>query len=148
MKSARHLLVLCGFLVTVIALNIATTSLGEDSSRLTIVNRTGAYLHVVVEGALYAYVAPGRILTHSTSPRQRFYVEAFYSPAQGRTAAVIDSTFTLPYSPGSTYLIGDNCTCEDPNSSAACTNDQGVVQNPAQGGSATWEITEDLFTSR
>ena len=145
MKSKRNMLVFCMFLVTVINLNITTTSLGDESSRLTVINKTGAYLHVFIEGAAYPYVAPDRSVTHSASARETFFVEVFYSPGQSGTAAIIDSTFTLAYTPSSTYTTADNCSCEDPNSSISCSEDEGLVTKPAQGSSASWEITADLF---
>jgi hypothetical protein len=144
-KTAKNLLVTGSVVAALILLNIVTTSLGDESSRLTVINRTGAYLHVYIEGVMYAYVAPERSVTHSASARETFYVEAFYSPGQNISYEVIDSTFTLPYTPASTYTTGDNCSCEDPNSSVSCSEDEGVVTNPAQGGSASWEITPDLF---
>jgi hypothetical protein len=145
MRSTKNVLVFCLFLVTSIVLNITTTSLGDESSRLTVLNKTGDYLHIYIEGTTYPYVAPGRSVTHSASAQETFYVEAFYSPGQGQTSAFIESTFTLPYTPAISYTTGDNCSCEDPNSSVSCTDDEGVVNNPAQGGSDHWEITEDLF---
>jgi hypothetical protein len=145
MKSRRNLLAFGVFLTAAIILNITTTSLGDESSRLTVLNKTGAYLHVYVEGTVYPYVAPDRSVTHTASARETFYVEVFYSPGQGRTRTIVDSTFTLPYTPATSYTTGDNCSCEDPNSSVSCTDDEGVVNNPAQGGAAHWEITEDLF---
>ncbi len=148
MKSTKNLLAFCMFLVTLILLNITTTSLGDESSRLTVSNKTGAYLHVFIEGAAYPYVAPDRSVTHSASARETFHVEAFYSPGQDRTGNIIDSTFTLPYTPSSSYATGDNCSCEDPNSSVSCSEDAGVVTNPAQGGSDSWQITEDLFEDK
>ena len=145
MKTAKNSLVTVLLVVALILLNIVTTSLGDESSRLTVVNRTGAYLHVYIEGVVYAYVAPDRSVTHSASARETFHVEAFYSPGQNISDEIIDSTFSLPYTPSKTYATGDNCSCEDPNSSVSCSEDEGVVTNPAQGGSASWEITPDLF---
>jgi hypothetical protein len=135
------------FLVALVVLNVITTTLGDASSRLTVANKTGAYLHVYIEGTAYPYIAPDRSVTHSASPRETFFVEVFYSPGQGKTSDMIDSTFTLPYTPEATYATGDACCCEDPNSSLYCSQDQGVVTNPAQGGSASWQVTEDLFES-
>lgn len=145
MKSAANLLAICGFLAALILLNITTTTLGDESSRLTVVNKTGAYLHIYIEGIAYPYVAPDRSVTHAATARETFYVEAFYSPGQNISDNIIDSTFTLPYTPATTYRTGDSCSCEDPNSSASCSEDEGVVTNPAQGGSASWQITRDLF---
>lgn len=146
MKSSRNWLVFIAFLVTAVVLNITTTSFGDSASRLTIINKTGVYLHVYIEGTVYPYVAPDRSVTHSASARETFYVEAFYSPGQGKTSAIVDSMFALPYTPASTYSTGGGeCSCEDPNSSWSCSDDEGVVNNPAQGGSAHWEITADMF---
>jgi hypothetical protein len=145
MKPACRLLVPALFLVAVIVLNVTTVSIGDETSRLTVINKTGAYLHVFIEGTAYPYVAPNRSVTHSASARETFYAEAFYSPGQNRPFDTVDSTFTLPYTPAATYATGDECSCEDPNSSVSCSEDEGVVTSPAQGGSDTWEITGDLF---
>ena len=145
MKSPKNLLLLGLFFVAAVILNITTTSFGQSSSRMTILNKTGSYLHVYIEGTVYPYVAPERSVTHSASARETFYIEVFYSPGQGQTSTMIDTTFTLPYTPATTYTTGDNCSCEDPNSSWSCSEDEGVVTNPAQGGSAHWEVTPDLF---
>jgi hypothetical protein len=145
LRSTKNILTAGLVVAGLILLNIVTTSLGDESSRLTIVNKTGAYIHIYIEGTTYPYVAPDRSVTHSASARETFYVETFYSPGQNISANIVDSTFTLPYTPAQTYTTGDNCSCEDPNSSVSCTDDEGVVTNPAQGGSANWEITRDLF---
>jgi hypothetical protein len=92
-------------------------------------------------------VAPDRNLTHVASAREKFYVEAFYSPGQNKSSVIIDSTITLPYTPAESYTYGDHCSCEDPNSSTSCSETEGVVNNPAQGGSAIWEITPSDFLS-
>lgn len=143
--TARAWLGICGFLLAAFVLNVTTTSLGDEFSRLTVVNKTGAYLHIYIENAAHPYVAPDRRIVHTVSIRETVFVEAFYSPGQGRTAAIIDTTFTIPFTPGSAYVTGDHCSCEDPNSSVSCSDDAGVVTNPAQGGSAFWEITQDDF---
>lgn len=147
MKRKRDLLIPCSFLFAVVALNVTTVSLGDESSRLTVVNKTGAYIHLYIEGAAYPYVAPDRRVTHSATLRETFSVEAFYSPGQGTTDAIIDSTFTIPFTPAASYVTGDHCSCEDPYSSVSCSDDAGVVTNPAQGGSATWEITAADFVA-
>jgi hypothetical protein len=144
MKSRRNLLAPGVFLAAVVVLNI-TTTFGDESSRLTVLNKTGAYIHLYIEGAVYPYVAPDRSVTHTASARETFYVEVFYSPGQGASRAIVDSTFTLPYAPPTTYTTGYDCSCEDPNSSVSCSEDEGVYNSPAQGGSAHWEVTPDLF---
>jgi hypothetical protein len=147
MKSPKNLLTFSIFLITIIILNVITFSFSDESSRLTVINRTGAYLHIYIEGTLYPYVAPDRNLTHVASAREKFYVEAFYSPGQNKSSVIIDSTITLPYTPAESYTYGDHCSCEDPNSSTSCSETEGVVNNPAQGGSAIWEITPSDFLS-
>jgi hypothetical protein len=129
-----------------VVLNVITTTLGDGASRLTVMNKTGAYLHVSIEGSIYPYLAPDHSVTHSASARETFFVEVFYSPGQGRTTKIIDSTFTLPYTPGRSYTTGgDKCSCQDPSTNLSCTEDENVVTEPAEGGSASWEVTEGLF---
>lgn len=134
------------FLGILLLLNIVKVSLSDEKSRLTILNKTDSYLHIAIEGNLYPYTPSGQDVTHETEPKSELYVQVFYSPGQGKTNTVIDSTFEISYTPGSTQTYGDYCSCEDPNSSSACS-EAGEVTVPPQGGSARWEVTDEDFNN-
>lgn len=129
-------------------LNVITVILGDDQSRLTVMNKTDFYLHISIDGNIYPYVAPNHSVTYSTNAKPTIFCEIFYSPGQGKLFTILDSTFTLPYTPPSTTTYGDDysCQCSDPNSDYSCSeSNRDVVNVPAQGGNATWEISDSDF---
>ena len=120
-------------LIFLLLLNIVVISVGDDAkSNLTVVNKTEHYLHVVVDGAPYLYVSPDKSIRHTTKAKPTMFVEVFYSPGQGMSGSARD-TIDVYYRSAST-----DCVCND-NQSDEC------VYNPAEGGSARWEVTpQDL----
>ena len=135
-------------LVFLLLFNLFTLSLGDNQSRLNVVNKTPHRLHIVIEGTVHPYIAPNVTITHTTDPQATMYVEVFYSPAQNLTSTIIDSFISLPYSPPSSSTYGDSYSCECQDESHSCSeSNEGVVNVPAQGGSVTWEITDDLFNN-
>jgi hypothetical protein len=135
-------------MVFLLFFNLFTVSFGDNKSRLNVVNRTRYYLHIVVEGTVYPYVARNVTITHTTDPQESMYYEVFYSPGQNLSTEVIGNYVDIPYSPSSTTTSGDSysCDCQDDNFSCSESN-KSVVNVPAQGGSVTLEITEDLFNN-
>jgi len=128
-------------------LNIVNVVLSDDRSRLTIVNKTSSYLHILIDEKLYPYVPPNKNVNYQTEPKPEFYVQIFYSPGQRKTTLTIDSLFVVSYTPGSTTAYGDECSCEDYNSDYSCSRTDRVVENPPEGGSARWEVTDADFNN-
>lgn len=146
MRATKNIFEISFLLVILLILNFVTVSLSDEKTRLTIGNKTESYLHMSIDGSLFTYVAPNQYVDYETEPKPELFVQVFYSPGQGKTSAIIDSTFVLPYTPASTTAYGDECSCQDPNTEQSCSYTDKVVENPPQGGSARWEITDDDFS--
>lgn len=147
MKAKKKVLTFFVVLALYLILNSITTTVVAEKSSLTVINKTGHFLHVFIDGEIYPYVNPYYSLTHVTSARELVHTRVFYSPGQGKTSRVIDSTFTLPYTPPQQYTTNDgyDCSCSDPNYSHSCSSPTETVDVPAQGGNVIWEVTEDDF---
>jgi hypothetical protein len=104
---------------------------GEDSSSLTVINRTPLFLHVIIDGKPYLYISPERGVTHESDAKPAFSVTVFYSPGQATTGR-INRVIQVPYSSGDwgcTYgSRGCDCTTTGP-----------------EAGSAIWEINIDTM---
>ena len=134
--------------VLLLLLNVITVLMGDDQSRLTVINKTEYYIHIVIDGNVFPYVGPNVSITQTSSPTSTMRAEVFYSPGQGKTSQIIDSTFSLPYTPASTRTYGDSYSCDCQDETFSCSeSSSGVVNVPAQGGSAQWEITNDTFSN-
>lgn len=145
MNAKKNVTGIFFFLITLFVLNVVNISLSQEKSSLTIGNKTESYLHISIDGNLYTYVAPSQYVNYETEPKPELFVQVSYSPGQGKTSSIIDSTFTIPFTPGSVTAYGDECSCQDPHSESSCSYTDRVVENPPQGGNARWDITDDYF---
>jgi hypothetical protein len=126
-KSGRLKILL--FVLILVPMAISSSN---NKSSLTVVNRTDLYLHLIVDGHSYLYLAPDREFNYESEPKGEYYVRAFYSPGQ-RSNAVISRTIAVPYYSGSTgcgYSSQGGITCS---------------ATPEHGGSALWEVTPDTM---
>jgi hypothetical protein len=128
----RRLSVRYSMLAAILLLMSITISFGdEDTGSLTVINQTEKFLHIIVDGDPYLYIAPGNRVTHEAEGEYEFSVTAFYSPGQG-IAARIDRELRVPYSRtgGCDYSLAGGCEC-----------------NPVESeyGSGTWKITADTM---
>ena len=122
----------CGLLLLLLLVNIVTVSLADENSNLTVVNKTTRYIHVIVDGEPYLYVAPERAVIHQAPATATMLVTAFYSPGQGLTGSLID-TIDVPY-----RAAREGCACDE--------GDWGeCYYTPAAGGAVRLEVRpEDL----
>jgi hypothetical protein len=125
-----HLKKIITVLIVLLAVNIVTTTLGGDKSKLTVFNRTDYYLHFIIDGTEYLFVPPERSITHEMDAKPSVVVKAFYAPGQGVKGMVSD-TVGIPFQ---SALTG--CSCED-NSLGECS------YTPPTGGSGTYDITTE-----
>lgn len=123
------------FCLCLLLINIATVLLGDEESRLTVVNKTEHYLHIFIDEQPYLYIAPDRSVTHSAGAKASMSVSVVYAPGQGIDGSRTE-TVTLPYRSASEY-----CDCSDEDAFGDC------VVTPSSGGSSRWEVTPaDLTT--
>ncbi len=123
------------FILFMFLLNIVTITLGDEPSRITVVNNTEYFLHVFVDATEYLYLESDQSLFHETEPKSQVNVKAFYAPGQGITGS-LDANVEIPYQ-GSTT----DCSCEEDQLFGDCTT------TPAVGGATTFEIDpEDLVS--
>ena len=135
MSVKIHLPKILLFLLFLLLLNIVTVTLGDEPSRITIVNKTEYFLHVFVDATEYLYLESGQSLFHETEPKSQVNVKAFYAPGQGITGS-LDVYVEIPYQ-GSTT----ECSCQEGQLFGDCTT------TPVMGGATTFEINpEDLVS--
>ena len=124
---------LFGILLLLFLANLVTVTMASEESTLTVANRTEHYLHIIIDGEAYLYVAPEYSVVHATPPKTTMLVSALYSPGQEIRGSVLD-TVSVPYR-GAQH----GCTC------TAETNRHECFYNPPTGGASRLEIyPEDL----
>ena len=126
-----HFLRIIYILIFLLFINVVTIMLGDDESKLTVVNSTAFYLHLFVDGTEYLYVAPTQSITHATDPKPDMIVTALYAPGQGLKGSITD-TVDVPY-----QSAFSGCSCEEGQSDCSYT--------PPAGGSTRWEVTPDMI---
>jgi len=107
-------------------------SYSDDTGHLFIVNETAHYLHLIVEGQPYLYVAPGREIVHEFEPQSQLFARVFYSPGQNMTGD-ITRTLEVPYAPSETgcaYSSSGGWDCST---------------TPSRSGDFPWKITPDTM---
>lgn len=105
-------------------------SSGGDVGRLTVVNDTEYYVHVIVDGDPFLYVPPGAGAVFEKEGYSRVVAKVFYSPGQGVSGSA-ERTFTVsPYDPASTGCEWNNMEC---------------TSTPPSGGPLSWEVTADTL---
>lgn len=126
----RRFYVLVAVLFFILPLNV--TYGDEDRATIQIINATEHYLHVIINGQSFLYIAPRNRVFHDSEETSKFDVRVLYAPGQGVTGNV-DRTLEAPYRPASTG-------CEE-TSSGGCE----CVTNPPDYGSVIWEVTADTL---
>jgi len=105
-------------------------STGGDVGRLTVVNDTEHYVHVIVDGDPFLYVPPGAGAVFEKEGYSRVVAKVFYSPGQDISGSA-ERTFTVsPYDPASTGCVWNNMEC---------------TSTPPSGGPLSWEVTADTL---
>ena len=126
-----------------IALRTATTllllalfvgvSTSSDVGRLTVINHTEHYVHVIVDGEPFLYVHPGAGAIFEKEGYARVVAKVFYSPGQGISGSA-ERTFTVaPYEPYSSGCDWHTLEC---------------TTTPASGGPLSWEVTADTLAAQ
>ena len=107
-------------------------STGGDVGRLTVVNDTEHYVHVIVDGSPFLYVPPGAGAIFEKEGYSRVVAKVFYSPGQGISGNA-ERTFTIsPYEPYSTGCEWHTLEC---------------TSTPASGGPLSWEVNADTLAA-
>jgi len=123
LRSATILLLLALFV---------DVSTGGDIGRLTVVNDTEHYVHVIVDGSPFLYVPPGAGAIFEKEGYARVVAKVFYSPGQGISGSA-ERTFTVaPYEPSSTGCEWHTMEC---------------TTTSASGGPLSWEVTADTLAA-
>lgn len=102
----------------------------KDTGQLEVINRTEHFLHLIIDGDPYLYVAPTQSIVHEAKHDYSFFVTAFYSPGQGVTAR-IERELTVPYTPSEWGCTSEGCQC---------------TPTEPEYGSGLWRINADTMT--
>ena len=133
MSTRLNLRVLIVLLAVLPLVNALTVALGAEKASVTVVNRTGRFIHVFVDGEQFLYVPSDRSIIHTGEPKSTVLVEAFYSPGQDVAGSLTD-TVSVPY-----RAAREACTCAEGQTWGDC------IYTPPAGGSARLEIfPEDM----
>ena len=122
-------------------------SYGSSGVSFTLVNRTQAFLHAVINNETIVYIPPGVAITRETSSAYDVAAEVTYSPGQGKTGkafrtfqAVVHVTQTGTHSDRqASDCSGSPNTCESVSTSTAQTT---TTIDPI-----TWVVTADTLSS-
>ncbi|NIM66539.1 MAG: hypothetical protein GTO51_11245 [Candidatus Latescibacteria bacterium] len=108
-----------------------TISADENLAKMTVVNNTSHYLHVLIGDESYLYISPDRSVTQESEGHTTFVVKVFYSPGQGVSGSAERSFDVAPYREESS-----GCT-HGANGGWECTT------SPASPGLEAWSIAPD-----
>jgi len=120
-------------LLLLLMFNLITLSIGDEESSITVVNKTLHYLHIMIGGTPFTYIAPDKAVTKTSKPVSEMQVYALYSPGQGIKGTVAIMA-PVPYQGAS-----QGCTCTD--------GDPECSYTPPVGGSARLEITPEMLAN-
>ena len=115
----------------IMLLSMTISFSGEDTSHLTVINRTPLFLHVIIDGKPFLYISPERGVTHESEAKPSFSVTVFYSPGQSITGR-INRVVQVPYSSGDWGCVYGSRGCD-------CTS------TGPEAGSVIWEINADTM---
>ena len=127
MKSAARMAAL--LLLLLVAVDI---SIGADIARLTVINETEHYVHIIVDGDPFLYVSPGSGATFEKEGYSTVVAKVFYAPGQGIEGSVERSFVIAPYEPESTGCDWVTFECET---------------TTASGGPRSWTVTADSLAA-
>jgi hypothetical protein len=107
-------------------------SAGGDVGRLTVINDTGYFIHVIVDGEPFLYVSPGAGAIFEKEGYSTVVAKAFYSPGQDISGEAVRSFSIAPYEPYSTGCDWSNLEC---------------TSTPESGGPLSWTVTPDTLAA-
>ncbi len=120
-----------GLVLLMVCAGISVT-FGSDRSSLTVYNKTGRFLHVIIQGKSFLYISPGASARYETEGAATVAVTAFYAPGQGVVGSASRSFRIYPWRPESTGCDWTTTTC---------------TTRPSSGGPALWEVAPDTLQS-
>ncbi len=129
LRSALSLIVIIAFLWPY------SFSVGATGATFTLVNRTGYYLHAVVNNKSSVYIAPGTVVTYDVSRFASIVAEVQYSPGQDVKGSAIRSFPIVVHSSSSSKTSND---CSNSNNCTSTTESSGTES----ADPVTWTVTE------
>ena len=109
---------------------IVNVTVGGDVGRLTVINATEHYVHVIVDGDPFLYVSPGAGAIFEKEGYSTVGASGCYSPGPGVSGSAQRVGVISPSEPTST-----GCDW----STRECTT------SPQTGGARSWEVTADTL---
>ncbi len=111
---------------------IVNVTVGGDVGRLTVINETEHYVHVIVDGDPFLYVPPGAGAIFEKEGYSTVVASVFYSPGQGVSGSAKREFVISPYEPSSTGCDWSTLEC---------------TTSPTTGGARSWEVTADTLVA-
>ncbi len=135
------------FLAILALLSPYGVSFGSTGASFTLVNRTGYFLHAVVNNESIVYIPPDVAITRETNAQYVVVVELTYSPGQDRTGKVIRTFQTVVHTAStSSHTASDSNTCSNSgNSCESTTSSTGTSSTTIDP--ITWVVTADSLSS-
>ncbi|MBI1805062.1 MAG: hypothetical protein HY033_08890 [Ignavibacteriae bacterium] len=78
-----------------------TVSFGDEGVSFTLINRTSHYLHAVINGKSFVYIAPGGVVAYQLDAYANVTADVSYSPGQdikGKTSKTFQAVVVDSYS--------------------------------------------------
>lgn len=126
-------------------------SFGDTGVSFTLVNRTGYFLHAVINNQTIVYIPPGTAITQETKSYYDVTAEVTYSPGQTRSGRALRTFQTVVHtvSTGS-YSSNASNDCSGTHHGNTCESATSV-----EGGSTTsttidpitWVVTADTLST-
>jgi hypothetical protein len=111
-------------------------SVGATGATFTLVNRTGYYLHAVVNNKSSVYIAPGSVVTYDVSRFASIAAEVRYSPGQDVKGSAIRS-FPIVVHSSSVSKTSNDCNKSE---NCSSTTESSGTQS---ADPVTWTVTEE-----
>ena len=111
---------------------VVDVTVGGDVGRLTVINGTDHYVHVIVDGEPFLYVSPGAGAIFEKEGYSTVIAKVFYSPGQGVSGHAERNFVISPYEPSSTGCDWTTLECST---------------SPSTGGARSWEVTADTLVA-
>ncbi len=111
---------------------VVGVTVGGDIGRLTVINETDHYVHVIVDSEPFLYVPPGAGATFEKKGYSTVIAIVFYSPGQGVSGTAERKFVVAPYEPASTGCAWTTLEC---------------TTSPSTGGAVSWTVTADTLAA-
>lgn len=126
-------------------------SFGDTGVSFTLVNRTGFFLHAVINNQTFVYIPPGTAINHETNAYYDITAEVTYSPGQARTGRALRTFQTVVHTVQTgSYSSNASNDCSGSHHGNTCESATNVTEGSTTSTTIepiTWVVTVDTLSS-